>query len=502
VFTIHSLMLVSLGFLFAVLLGFVVAPAYWARAVRLTTERIRRSLPMSEAEMRAERDKLRAEHAVRVYRLEAQTERARLSAARQRVEINRRDGLISTLERQVRELRTNLEASDNARKVLEQTIVDRVPKIEARLTETRKLLSARDKEIGAIKSDASKTFQALDEAMQINAQQRNEIDRLRTALTTRTGREGAAAPRHDTEIALRSEIEELRARTRDQASLISRLQELSRMPDSNATANQPPASNVVPLTKSEEQVADSTAAMDPEAVKVESLGAEIATLKAANRAQAEEIEKLKTSLRAFEQEADPDRQAQQRKPLTSLPLNDSKVALRARVSSAEDELIRQSQTIERLRAELVAANDRIARQATQYREELRHLGSGTVPTSIRSRGTRDTSDRPTAGFTTDEQKRHNPSRRPSLARRIVEEFPETSVSFSDTNSIIEKVPVADGPTDEVPPAVARRHRNSEPVQATEAGQRPDPEKPDDHSAPKKKTGRTGLMERIAGLSKG
>ena len=136
-FTIHTLMLVSLGFLLAVLLGFVVAPAYWARAVRLTTERIRRNLPMTEAEIRAERDKLRAQHAVRVHRLEAQSERAKLSSARQRVEINRRDGSISNLERQVRELHTNLEASDNARRVLEQTIVDRIPKIEARLIETR-----------------------------------------------------------------------------------------------------------------------------------------------------------------------------------------------------------------------------------------------------------------------------------------------------------------------------------------------------------------------------
>lgn len=452
VFTIHSLLLVSLGFLFAVLLGFVIAPAYWARAVRLTTERIRRDAPMTEAEIRAERDKLRAEHAVRVHRLEAQSERARLSAARQRIEINRRDGVIGTLERKVFELNTNLEASDNARRVLEQTIVDRIPKIEARLIETRKLLEARDAEIERIKSDASKTFQALDEAMQINAQQRNEIDRLRGSLATRASPEHASgtggARRHDTEIALRSELEALRARTRDQASLIGRLQEVVKSHQSSAAeqtaehdaakvatagerSTETASSKIVRLGRTEKANDASDinvseeAAPTPQQVTTASLNAEIATLKTANREQAEQIEKLKAALHVFEQEA-----AEEQKPSFGQSLRDSKVALRARLSSAERELAQQAETAKRLRSELAAANDRLARQASRYRDELRRLGSGTVPTSVRHR---DVSARPTdpASLAAAAAREHEgPSRRPSLAQRIVKEFPETAADLA------------------------------------------------------------------------
>ena len=111
-------MFVSLGFLCALLLGFVVAPAFWSRAVRLTTERMRASLPLTEQEIKADRDRLRAESAIRVHQLTAKIEQARLYDARQKVEINRRDGTISSLERRLQLIETEREGSENARRVL------------------------------------------------------------------------------------------------------------------------------------------------------------------------------------------------------------------------------------------------------------------------------------------------------------------------------------------------------------------------------------------------
>src|SRR6056297_3195624 len=143
-------MFVSLGFLCALLLGFVVAPAFWARAVRLTTERIRTSLPLTEQEISAERDRLRAENAIRVHQLTARIEQARLYDARQKVEINRRDGMISTLERRLVEIESEREGGENARRVLEATISERLPEIEHRLMEARQLLAKRDSEMSAL----------------------------------------------------------------------------------------------------------------------------------------------------------------------------------------------------------------------------------------------------------------------------------------------------------------------------------------------------------------
>ena len=169
VITFQAIMFVSLGFLAAVLLGFVVAPAFWARAVRLTSERMRASLPLTEREIRAEHDRVRAENAIRIYRLGAERDKARLSEARQTVEVNRRDAAIGQLERRLHRIETENEASENARRVLEATLKERMPELEKRLVEARQLLAHRDSEMKSLREDASKTYRALDEAMQINA---------------------------------------------------------------------------------------------------------------------------------------------------------------------------------------------------------------------------------------------------------------------------------------------------------------------------------------------
>lgn len=489
-FTVHSFMLVSLGFLLAVLLGFVVAPAYWARAVRLTTDRIRRSMPMTEAEIRAEKDRLRAEHAVRVHRLETRADRAKLSAARQRVEINRRDATISGLERQAKELNTNLEASENARRVLEQTIMDRVPKVEARLLEARKLLKERDQELEALKSDTSKTFRALDEAMQINAQQRAEIDRMRSALAARGARstEGAASPRFDAEVALRSEVEALRARTRDQASMIARLQEMmSGRGDASIAAT---TATVTPLaaagngagTKPDATEASKADASDTSAAdaKSASLAAEIATLKEANRAQAAELERVKAALKVFEDSA--------AEAGGAGALRDNRIAVKARLSASEKEIGQHVETIKRLRAELAASNERLAKQAAHFMDEMRRLGAGTVPTTVPSRRTGERNGRA--------------DRRPSLAERITERVPETAPALAgsaerQSAAVAAASPETRSPVPAKAPAVVAtgaQANNTTPPPAAKAA-------PTETPPPPAKRKRGGLMDRIASIGK-
>jgi hypothetical protein len=516
VFTIHSLMLVSMGFLLAVLLGFIVAPAYWARAVRLTTERIRRALPMTEAEIRAQLDRLRAEHAVRVHRLESQFEKARLSAARQRVEINRRDAAIGDLERQVRELDTNLEASSNARRVLEQTISDRIPKIEARLIETRKLLETRDAEINEIKAGSTNTYKALDEAMQVNKQQRNEIDRLRNTLATRTSgdRTGPPTERFNSDIALRSELEELRARARDQASLIDALQKAAsaNVKEAAKTSDGMAASAKAEPTD-DDAAAEKTSATIIHLNEVEktgdgarafptadSLNAEIDTLKTANKRQADEIEKLRASLSVYEKDAKGDAKPS----LGANNLGDSKVALRASLTSAEKEIEQQAETIKRLNTELAAANDRLTREASRHREELRKLGSGTVPTTARPRGEGDV-----AAKFPDKPGDTKPEKRKSLASRIVEKLPETATELASTSggpavakapNAANAVPEKDTPSEPPADAASKDVAPNKPSQiASDSSGDKGKDKPS--SVADKKVQRARLMDRIAGLGK-
>ena len=57
-------MIFTLGFLLAGLLALTIAPAFWRRALRLSTRRLEMLLPLSSREIIAERDLLRAEFAV------------------------------------------------------------------------------------------------------------------------------------------------------------------------------------------------------------------------------------------------------------------------------------------------------------------------------------------------------------------------------------------------------------------------------------------------------
>ncbi len=393
---ILSVMLVSLGFLAAVLIALLVAPAYRRRAVRLTTDEIKRSMPLTEAEIRADKDRIRAEYAIQLHEFERKLENASLDAARQSVEINRRDAMISGLEGEIGKLKTNLDEYENARRVLEHTVMDRLPKVEHRLAEAKKLLFQRDREISILTQSADKQGRALDEATQINTQQRDEIHRLNAAITTRVARnrEGLGDSRFDGEVALRSEIEALRAKTRDQASLITRLQTLLvragiaadgvalrtsvgssveiGAADSELVRLRSDLSDAEGALRSAQASANASPSQSGSAIE-----SELRALKSETRDQAAEIARLKAALATFEAgETDERGQAK-----------DSKIAMKARLASLQAENETQVVTIQSLRTEIAGTNERLARQAAHFRDEMRRLGAGTVPASVDPRRT-------------------------------------------------------------------------------------------------------------------
>ena len=87
---IESIMYFVLGALAASLLGLVIMPAVWQRAVRLTKKRIEAATPITMAEFRADKDQLRAEFALTTRRLEMNVEALRRRLADQLRDINRR----------------------------------------------------------------------------------------------------------------------------------------------------------------------------------------------------------------------------------------------------------------------------------------------------------------------------------------------------------------------------------------------------------------------------
>jgi hypothetical protein len=217
--------------------------------------------------------------------------------------------------------------------------------------------------------------------MQINAQQRAEIDRLKNSIVGRgafagdlrgdSGMEG--------EIALRSEIEALRLRTREQAQLIARLQMSAA---SNVRiAGEGDSEGGSDTDRLLRELADAQAALasikdaagsgDAERAAAK---AEIASLKQRSEAQAGEITQLKAAIATYEGKDQPGN-----------VVRDSRLVAKARVNALQAQVASQNETIIKLRAEVAASNERLARQAQQYMAEMRRLGSGTVPTSVDTR---------------------------------------------------------------------------------------------------------------------
>lgn len=375
-------MLVVLGFLAATLLALVVAPAFWARAVKLTTRRVKEAMPFTEAEIRADKDRIRAEYAIRVHSLENQVERVRLASARQMIDLNRRDANINELEGEIERLKGTLEEAQNARRVLEQTVSDRLPRVEQRLGDARKLIFNRDREISELTKTADKQSRALAEAAAINAQQMSEIERLGTSLTARGARsqEGPSDARYDAEVALRSELESLRAKTRDQSQLIGRMQsQMARFADVAATVNgtRAPAAGAGLEIAAGAAAATSADVGAPSADgvvvgKAQEVEGELRRLQARTEDQAGEIARLKASLAVFETEGGHE---------SKLSIRDSKIALKARLGALEAHNEQQKETIAKLRSEIAAGNERFARQAAHFTSELKRLGAGTLPAS-------------------------------------------------------------------------------------------------------------------------
>jgi len=387
-FTLQSLMLVALGILLASLIVIAILPSYRRRVQRLTGDDIRRSVPLTEAEIRADKDRLRAQYAIRVHKLEAEGEQLKLSAARQRIEMNRRDARITELQDAHEALKAALEENVNARRVLEHTVTDRLPRLEQQLESARVLISERDQEMTSLRSETTRNVRALDEAMQINAQQRGELERLSSALTARAPqpRESFGEARFDGEIAIRSEVEALRAKTREQAHLILRLQAAVGSVSASAANGGQAAGQRIPIDLSRRELTDPEAVMRSAGEAAQSGSFDRAAAEQQSRElnarigeQAAEIARLNAALATYEGAGD--------------AAGGSRLAAKARLSALQVQSEQQAETIQRLRADLAASNERLARQAAHFMEEMRRIGAGTVPATMEPRRTRDAAQR-------------------------------------------------------------------------------------------------------------
>ena len=132
---------VALGFLAASLLALLLVPPLWHRAVRLTTKKLEATMPMSIADIQADKDQLRAEYAIRLRRVEMALDKAKEKAIREQVEANKRRVKIAEINADLAAAKATMEENVNANRVLEQTIKKRLPDLDSRLKAAKDVIA-------------------------------------------------------------------------------------------------------------------------------------------------------------------------------------------------------------------------------------------------------------------------------------------------------------------------------------------------------------------------
>ena len=182
---VQSIMLLALGFLLATLVSLLLAPVVWRRAARLATKRLKASLPISLTDFHAEKDQLRAKHAIEVRALEVNLDLAKEKTAQQMVEIGRQRAENMSLTGQIRELRSALSERKSLISVMEQTLNSNVPRMKERMETELGANIALNDTVVALEGNLKKTTHQLEEADRDIKLREAEIHKLRQAVNVR-----------------------------------------------------------------------------------------------------------------------------------------------------------------------------------------------------------------------------------------------------------------------------------------------------------------------------
>lgn len=158
---VQSILFFVLGFLTAGFVVLLIAPSVWRRAVSVTRQRVEAKLPMTLDEIRADKDSLRAEHAMALRKVEVQLKSAQEKLLTQAVELSRsreaqkahvtdhadKDRTVSELEAARGSLSEDIAKRDEQIKALAAQLVEAESMLEKRAREIE--------EIGRLYDEAS-----------------------------------------------------------------------------------------------------------------------------------------------------------------------------------------------------------------------------------------------------------------------------------------------------------------------------------------------------------
>ncbi len=211
---ISTLMLVGLGFFSASLVAILIVPWVWRRAVKVTGKRLQFAAPDSVIEVQADRDQLRAEHALSTRKLELRLQDIKGKLSRQAVEhsenvklteqlqvdledrdaeIAKRDTEIEQMRASMSPIETELASRTSTVQQLRETIrrlEDKVREQETMIKQTVEAAGLKEAEIEALREasrqeDAGKILlPGLDSTRETLTEQVGDLAKLAREMET------------------------------------------------------------------------------------------------------------------------------------------------------------------------------------------------------------------------------------------------------------------------------------------------------------------------------
>jgi chromosome segregation ATPase len=179
---VQSLLFFALGFLCAGLLALMAVPAVWRRAARLTRKRVEASIPLTLDEIQADKDRMRAEFAVTIRRLEVRVKELRDTANLQLVEIGQLRKEIGqlTIERdQKARIIADLESADDELRSSRDRQAEEITALTNRIAEKEFALEQRTR-------DLQKKSRELEKMNELHEEVSLELVDLQAELLQRT----------------------------------------------------------------------------------------------------------------------------------------------------------------------------------------------------------------------------------------------------------------------------------------------------------------------------
>ena len=173
---IESVMYFGIGFLVAALLCLLFVPLVHNRAVRLTMKRLEAATPLSIAEIRADKDQLRAEFAMSTRRLEMSVEKMKTKTTTQLADLGRKTDAINQLKKELGEKTATIFALEARDKTLREQLRATEEEFEIKsgsLREAERHLADKEAEL-------NKLLGELGEQTLVADSQRTEISAFRT----------------------------------------------------------------------------------------------------------------------------------------------------------------------------------------------------------------------------------------------------------------------------------------------------------------------------------